>query len=222
MCDLIPFDSLEQRSRTASVYGNALWRPASSFIAEVGARLDALDGGRGSIVSPRLSLKYFLTPDMAVIGNFLGATGRNEVDPQPALESIAQERAEWLALTHAIEHPAGESHAFRGQIGEQQKQILREFAANSEDVLAKTGDLLLLDETDDTLLLRSDGRFETSLDLSDRPEDVIGTADARRPGLMVTEAKTIAAFYDPADVLHWVTEALAERYPAVDFTAVYE
>jgi hypothetical protein len=44
----------------------------------------------------------------------------------------------------------------------------------------------------------------------------------RREGLAVTEGKTIAAFYDPADVLHWVTEALAERYPAVDFSAVYE
>ena len=43
-----------------------------------------------------------------------------------------------------------------------------------------------------------------------------------REGLSVTEAKTIAAYYDPADVLHWVTEALAERYPAVDFSAVYE
>jgi hypothetical protein len=37
-----------------------------------GVRVDALDGGRGSIVSPRLSLKYFLTPDMA----FIAATGR--------------------------------------------------------------------------------------------------------------------------------------------------
>jgi hypothetical protein len=70
--ELIPFDSLEQRSRTASVYGDALWRPASSLIVEGGARVDALDGGRGSIVSPRLSLKYFLTPDMA----FIAATGR--------------------------------------------------------------------------------------------------------------------------------------------------
>jgi hypothetical protein len=71
-------------------------------------------------------------------------------------------------------------------------------------------------------VLRADGRFETSLDLSDRPEDVVTTAEARRPGLAVTEARPIAAFYDPADVLHWVTEALAERYPAVDFSAVYE
>ena len=72
------------------------------------------------------------------------------------------------------------------------------------------------------LILRSDGRFETSLDLSDRPEDVVGSVEARRQGLTVTEAKTIAVFYDPADVLHWVTEALAERYPTVAFTAVYE
>ncbi len=112
--------------------------------------------------------------------------------------------------------------AYRTQLGTAQAQLLREFTSNAEEVLRRTGDLPLLDEPEDMLILRADGRFETSLDLSDRPEDVVGTVEARRPGLMVTEAKTIAAFYDPADVLHWVTEALAERYPAVDFSAVYE
>jgi hypothetical protein len=112
--------------------------------------------------------------------------------------------------------------AYRTQLGTAQAQLLREFTSNAEEVLRRTGDLPLLDEPEDMLILRADGRFETSLDLSDRPEDVVGTVEARRIGLAVTEAKTIAAFYDPADVLHWVTEALAERYPAVDFTAVYE
>ena len=112
--------------------------------------------------------------------------------------------------------------AYRTQLGTAQAQLLREFTSNAEEVLRRTGDLPLLDEPEDMLILRADGRFETSLDLSDRPEDVLGTVESRRPGLMVTEAKTIAAFYDPADVLHWVTEALAERYPAVDFSAVYE
>ena len=51
---------------------------------------------------------------------------------------------------------------------------------------------------------------------------VLGDIEARRSGLAVTEAKVIAEFYDPADELHWVHEALAERYPAVDFSAVYE
>jgi hypothetical protein len=112
--------------------------------------------------------------------------------------------------------------AYRTQLATAQGQLLREFTANAEEVLRRTGDLPLLDEPEDMLILRADGRFETSLDLSDRPEDVVGSAEARREGLAVTEAKTIAAFYDPADVLHWVHEALAERYPAVDFSAVYE
>jgi hypothetical protein len=112
--------------------------------------------------------------------------------------------------------------AYRGQLATAQSQHLREFSANAEEVLRRTGDLVLLDEPDDTLILRADGRFETSLDLSDRPREVLPDVEPRRAGLSVTEARTIAAFYDPADVLHWVTEALAERYPAVDFSAVYE
>jgi hypothetical protein len=112
--------------------------------------------------------------------------------------------------------------AYRTQLATAQAQHLREFTNNAEEVLRRTGDLVLLEEPDDILVLRADGRFETSLDLSDRPEEVVASAEARRAGLSVTESKTIAAFYDPADVLHWVTEALAERYPAVDFTAVYE
>ena len=112
--------------------------------------------------------------------------------------------------------------AYRTQLATAQAQHLREFTNNAEEPLRRTGDLVLLDEPDDILVLRADGRFETSLDLTDRAEDVVVSAEAGRAGLMVTESKTIAAFYDPADVLHWVTEALAERYPAVDFTAVYE
>jgi hypothetical protein len=112
--------------------------------------------------------------------------------------------------------------AYRGQLASTQAQQLREFSANAEEVLRRTGDLVLLEEPDDILVLRADGRFETSLDLSDRPREVLPDVEPRRAGLAVTEAKTIAAYYDPADVLHWVTEALAERYPAVDFSAVYE
>ena len=112
--------------------------------------------------------------------------------------------------------------AYRAQLSTAQGQLLREFTSNAEEVLRRTGDLALLDEADEVLVLRADGRFETSLDLSDRADEVLTTVEARRHGTAVTEARTIASFYDPADVLHWVTESLAERYPAVDFSAVYE
>ena len=87
--DVVPFDSLEQGSRTAGVYGDVLWRPAASLIVEGGVRADALDGARGSIVSPRLSLKYFLTPDLAVTvaagryAQWLYSLGREEELVQP-------------------------------------------------------------------------------------------------------------------------------------------
>lgn len=112
--------------------------------------------------------------------------------------------------------------AYRSQIATQQSQALREFSANAEEVLARVGDLLLVDEADDTLMLRADGRFETSLDLSDLPAGSAQSGEPHRSGLTVTDARVIADFYDPADVLAWVTEALGERYPHVDFSAVYE
>jgi hypothetical protein len=130
--------------------------------------------------------------------------------PVPQQETLAAQRLWQLA------------DAYRAQIGEQQKQVLREFAANAEEVLARTGDLQLLEEVDDVLLLRSDGKFETSLDLSDLPAGSALNVMPRRAGLTVTDSRVIAEFYDPADVLQWVTDALSERYPAVDFSAVYE
>jgi hypothetical protein len=142
-------------------------------------------------------------------------SGESEEDWQAGLpvdqqETIAAQRLWQLA------------DAYRSQIGDQQKQILREFASNAEDVLTRTGDLQLLEEIDDVLLLRADGRFETSLDLSDLPAGAALNVTPHRPGLTVTDARVIAEFYDPSDVLQWVTDALNERYPAVDFSAVYE
>ena len=112
--------------------------------------------------------------------------------------------------------------AYRSQLQEQQAALLREFVGNAEDALRLTGDLVLLDEQDDTLVLRGDGRFETTLNLADMPPRPVEAIEAHRQGLTVTDAKTVAEFYDPADVLQWVTESLSERYPAVDFSAVYD
>jgi hypothetical protein len=113
--------------------------------------------------------------------------------------------------------------AYRSQLQEQQAGLLREFVGNAEDALRLTGDLVLLDEAEDTLVLRGDGQFETTLNLADLPpRSGAEPVEANRPGLTVTDAKTVAEFYDPADVLQWITEALNERYPAVDFSAVYD
>jgi hypothetical protein len=108
---------------------------------------------------------------------------------------------------------------YRQQMQAQEKQTLWEFASNAEEVLSRTGDLELLEE-DDVLILRTDGRFETNLDLSDGAGAL--DVEPHRAGLTVVDARTVADFYDPADVLEWVTEALSRRHPTLDFSAVYE
>lgn len=134
---------------------------------------------------------------------------QRELPPQQQ-ETIAAQRLWQLA------------DAYRSQISTQQAQTLREFCANGEEVLSRTGDLTLLDDGEDTLILRADGRFETSLDLSDLPAGAAHAVDAHRAGLTVTDARAVSEFYDPGEVLGWVTDALNERYPHVDFSAVYE
>jgi hypothetical protein len=154
-------------------------------------------------------------------------TPADELEAEERLEESAEEDWQAELPTSQQETLAAQrlwqlADAYRSQIGDQQKQILREFVANAEEVLSRTGDVVLLDESDDVLVLRADGRFETSLDLTDLPAGAPLNIEARRPGLTVTDARVVADFYDPADILQWVTDALTERYPAVDFSAVYE
>ena len=130
--------------------------------------------------------------------------------PAEQQETIAAQRLWQLADT------------YRTQLQDQQASLLREFVGNAEDALRRTGDLVLLDESDDLLILRGDGRFETTLNLTDLPPRSGEPLEPHREGLAVIDARTVAEFFDPADVLQWVTEALTERYPAVDFSAVYD
>jgi hypothetical protein len=153
----------------------------------------------------------------------------DELADAEAVETVEEPEGDWQATlpptqqeTIAAQRLWQLADAYRGQIATQQRQLLREFSANAEEVLARTGELTLLDDSDDVLVLRADGRFETSLDLSDLAPGSVEQIGASRPGLSVIDARTVAEYYDPADVLQWVTDALNERFPHVDFSAVYE
>ena len=152
----------------------------------------------------------------------------DELEREETPGEASEEGEDWQAElpptqqeTLAVQRLWQLADAYRGQIGAQQSLLLREFAANAEEVLRRTGDLVLLEDEDETLVLRADGRFETTIDLSEEQGALRGV-EPRRAGLTVADSSTIASYYDPADVLQWVTEALSERYPAVDFSAVYE
>jgi hypothetical protein len=151
--DLIPFDSLEQRPRAASVYSDALWRPASWLIVEGGARVDALDGGRGSIVLPRLSLKYFLTRDLAVIAavgryaQWLHSLGREEELIQPFQFWVSNASAPSVSRDAAlgVEHWMGPRRVFHVEAFHKRYERLlvpvsnRAFGAPGDGLVSQSG-----------------------------------------------------------------------------------
>jgi hypothetical protein len=62
----IPVDSLGQRTRSASLFVEDLWRPMPDLLVQAGARVDALDAPRHTMLLPRISAKYFLDDNLAI------------------------------------------------------------------------------------------------------------------------------------------------------------
>lgn len=61
---------LQQSPTSASVYYDDIWRISRTFMVEGGVRAEGLTGRKWLAVSPRLSAKYFVTPDWALTGAF--------------------------------------------------------------------------------------------------------------------------------------------------------
>jgi hypothetical protein len=87
--DLFPIDSVRQHTRSASVYADELWRTSPRLLVDAGARVDAVAEHALGGVSPRIALKYFLTPSFAVTGGagsyrqWIHSLGREEEPIEP-------------------------------------------------------------------------------------------------------------------------------------------
>ncbi|MEO7457866.1 MAG: TonB-dependent receptor [Gemmatimonadaceae bacterium] len=65
--------SLEQHPTSSSLYYQEQWRPSRRFIAEAGLRAEHVSGRDWTGLSPRVAVKYFVTPDLALsaaVGNY--------------------------------------------------------------------------------------------------------------------------------------------------------
>ena len=66
---LYPSDTLGSRNTTWAAYVDDLWRVNHAWLLQLGLRLDGV-GGQHAVVQPRVSVKQFLTPDLALIGAY--------------------------------------------------------------------------------------------------------------------------------------------------------
>ena len=67
---LYPADTIANRNTSYGVYVDDQWRAGIRWIVHSGLRLDAVSPLPGVLVQPRLAVKYFVTPDIAVTGAY--------------------------------------------------------------------------------------------------------------------------------------------------------
>ncbi len=98
--NFLPQGSFDESLTPVSGWYDAIWRASPKLLVNAGARVDAVSGTGWAGLSPRLSLKYFLTRDLALIAS----TGSYA----QWLHSLAQENAPvqplefWIASSKAI------------------------------------------------------------------------------------------------------------------------
>ena len=148
---ILPADSQAQHMLSASLYADDVWRPNESWLVDAGVRLDAVTGYGWWGLSPRLSAKYFYTPDLAftaAVGHYaqwVRSLAREEVPIRPldfwvgSAENWPVSRARHYAL--GSEGWMGGDRGFRVEAFLKTYQDLLE--PNPEDDAQRTGDEFL-------------------------------------------------------------------------------
>ncbi len=125
---------------------------------------------------------------------------RQAVDGPPVDAEDAARRLYDLALT------------FQERSQHSEARLIEQFEGASQDLSPVVGDLMILDDEDERLWLKRNGRFEAEVVPERDAEDGAGReGDWRR----LESPDTLVEFYDPTDVFGDLAEALADSFPAV-------
>jgi len=96
----------------------------------------------------------------------------------------------------------------RSQLSE--ARLIEQFEIASQNIAAKLGDQLILDDDDERLWFKSNGAFEAEV-IPERDED---DEDEGQWVALLSPAELVQ-FYDPTDLFGDLAETLAEHYPDV-------
>lgn len=139
----------------------------------------------------------------------------------PVEGAYAEAADEWAARQGAEGEPVDAQDAarrlydlaltFQERSQHSEARLVEQFELAAGDAAARLGDLLILDDEDERLWFKSNGRFEAEVipQLEDEAED--GRAEWRT----LSTPDELVEFYDPTDVFGDFAEALAEAHPAV-------
>jgi hypothetical protein len=118
---------------------------------------------------------------------------------EPQNEEDAAQRLYDLALT------------FQERSQHTEARLLEQFEGMVQDLTPFLGDLMILDDEDERLWLKKNGRFEAEVVPERDEEGKISEGDWKR----LSSPDDMVEFYDPTDVFGDLAEALAEAFPGV-------
>jgi hypothetical protein len=122
---------------------------------------------------------------------------------------------EWAATQPAVREADDEESAaramydlaldFQDRSQQNEARLIEQFEDAVGQLSGRVGDLIIVDDDDERLVLAGNGRFHAEV----LPED--GDGSWRE----LTAAEDIVEFYDPTDVFGDLADALAEGYPSI-------
>jgi hypothetical protein len=124
-----------------------------------------------------------------------------QLDEQPSSPEEAARRLYDLALT------------FQERSQHTEARLIEQFETVAQDLSSYVGDLMVLDDEDERLWLKRNGRFEAEV-IPEREADdgeTAGEGSWRR----LQSPDDMVEFYDPTDIFGDLAEALAESFPHV-------
>ena len=94
---------------------------------------------------------------------------------------------------------------FQGRSQHSEARLIEQFETAAERLTGKVGDLIVVDDEDERLVLERNGNFRAEV----IPEDSEGEWRT------LTSAEEIVEFYDPTDIFGDLADALADAFPTV-------
>jgi len=91
-------------------------------------------------------------------------------------------------------------------------RLIEQFEGASQELASVLGDLMILDDDDERLWLKRNGRFEAEVVPEKDPDD---PKDREGDWKKLDTPDDMVEFYDPTDVFGDLAEALADSFPAV-------
>lgn len=158
-----------------------------------------------------------LAPDETV-GVGVGGTGVTE-------DGYARAADEWARSNITKGEPQNEEEAaerlydlaltFQERSQHTEARLLEQFESVVQELMPFLGDLMILDDEDERLWLKKNGRFEAEV-VPEREEGAdVREGDWKR----LSSPDDMVEFYDPTDVFGDLAESLAETYPHVNADA---